>query len=78
MSKLSDKALWIAGFGLLAAIFVIGWSQGSQPMIALAAFVMGAMAAGLVFWQVVDRSITTPEESKLEAARRARRDKRRR
>lgn len=76
LNKLSDKLLWIAGIAGLLAIFVIGWAQASLPMVALAAFVLGAMSAGLMTWQVVDRNVTTPDESKLEAARKARREKR--
>jgi len=77
LNKLSDKLLWIAGFGVLLATFVIGWSQASLPIVTLSAFLLGAIASGLMTWQIVDHSVITPEESKLEAARRARREKKR-
>jgi len=76
LNKLSDKLLWIGGVFLMLALLFIGWQQNSLPMTTTAGTVLGLLLGLLTAWQYIDRRIVTPDESKLEAARRARRDKR--
>ena len=77
LNKLSDKALWIGGVLLMLALLFIGWQQESLPMTTGAGIVLGLILGLSIAWQYIDRRITTPEESKLEAARRQRREKKR-